>query len=71
MSGAMELLTVDEAAEVLKLSVHMVRRLAAEGKIPGGKVGRQWRFSRRQLQEWVEAGGGAWRTAGRAGSEAR
>lgn len=38
------MLTLDEAARVLKKSPESVRRLAAEGKIPAVKVGRGWRF---------------------------
>lgn len=36
------LLTVAEAAQRLGLSVAMVRRYCADGKLPGKKIGRDW-----------------------------
>lgn len=45
-----------EAAEVLKVSRGTLLRLANEGKIPGKKIGRQWRFSRQMLLEWLKSG---------------
>jgi excisionase family DNA binding protein len=35
------------------MSEEIVRQLAREGKIPAGKVGRSWRFSRRALLRLV------------------
>lgn len=48
-----EILTVDEAADFLKLSKRSVYRLLKEGKIPGTKVMHKWRFERQQLTEWI------------------
>jgi len=45
-----------QAAEVLKVSRGTLLKLANEGKIPGQKVGRQWRFSRQALLEWLKSG---------------
>lgn len=52
-SGTSEVLTVEEAAELLRLKPEQVRILARGGKIPGGKVGETWRFSRRALMRMV------------------
>ena len=52
-----ELLTTTEAARTLRLSVATVKRLAAQGMIPGIKVGRQWRFDTAALEDWMAAGG--------------
>ena len=41
-----EILTVDEAAALLKLHKTTVHKLALAGKIPARRIGRQWRFSR-------------------------
>ncbi len=42
-------LTAKEAAEYLKLAERTLVRLAHEGKIPGVKIGGQWRFRRALL----------------------
>ena len=34
-----------------------VYRLAQEGKIPATKVGNQWRFQKKKIDEWLEKGG--------------
>ena len=52
-----DVLTLEEAAHILKVSTETVRRKAAAGIMPGAKVGREWRFSRRQLMAWLEEGG--------------
>ena len=49
-----EVLTVEEAAEYLQISTRMLLAVVRAGIIPGAKIGRYWRFSRRQLLEWVE-----------------
>lgn len=48
-----EVLTTEEAARLLRLSAYTVRELARKGKIPARKVGKEWRFSRRRLLEWL------------------
>ena len=52
-----EILTAKQAAEFLQISVDTLKAQAAAGMIPAAKVGREWRFSRRRLLAWVEAGG--------------
>ena len=47
--GPPDVLTVEEAAELLRLKPEQIRILARKGKIPGGKIGETWRFSRRAL----------------------
>ena len=49
-----EVLTAKEAAEYLKLSVETVKAKAREGQMPAMKIGREWRFSQRQLLAWIE-----------------
>lgn len=43
---------VEDLAEYLRLNVYTVRRLAKAGKIPAFKVGNQWRFDARAIDEW-------------------
>lgn len=51
------LLTVREAAHLLRLGQITVYRLAQRRKIPAVKVGGSWRFSRGLLEEWLIRGG--------------
>lgn len=53
-----EILTIDELGRYLKLSKSTLYKLAQEGKIPGQKIGRHWRFSRRAIDRWIEREGG-------------
>ncbi len=44
-----------EVAEYLKLAEKTAYRLAAEGKLPGSKVGGSWRFRREDVQSWINS----------------
>lgn len=55
-NGMPEVMSVTDVAAYLRYSEEHVRRLARERKIPAAKPGRAWRFSRRQVLAWVEAG---------------
>ena len=48
-----EVMSAIEVAEYLQLNKGTVYRLAREGKLPGAKVGRAWRFKRSLIDEWV------------------
>lgn len=48
-----QVLTVREVSHYLKLGRSTVYRLAQGGRLPGRKVGGTWRFSRRNLDEWL------------------
>ena len=45
---------IDRLAAYLHLSPQKVSRLADRGKLPGRKVGGQWRFSRAEIHHWLE-----------------
>ena len=49
-----DILTLKEVAEYLKLAEKTAYRLAAEGKLPGFKVGGSWRFKQEDIQNWIE-----------------
>jgi PTS system nitrogen regulatory IIA component len=49
-----DVLNVEETAEFLGFAPYTIREKAKEGEIPGRKIGGEWRFSRRQLLEWIE-----------------
>jgi excisionase family DNA binding protein len=48
-----ELLTVQELANYLKLNPVTVIRKAKSGELPCMKVGRQFRFDKQQIDEWL------------------
>ena len=47
------ILTVDEAAEHLKVRPETVRRLLSQGRLPGNKVGRAWRIPEGALMTFL------------------
>ena len=49
-----EVITIDELAEYLKVSKSSLYKLAQQGKVPGQKVGKHWRFSRIAINEWLQ-----------------
>ena len=51
-----EILTPQEAAEFLRVPLLTVQRQAKAGRLPGRRVGREWRFSRSVLLEWFAQG---------------
>jgi len=50
-----DIMTIREVAEYLKLTEKTTYRLAAEGELPGFKVGGSWRFKRQDLAKWIAA----------------
>jgi excisionase family DNA binding protein len=48
-----DILTVEQAAELLGVRPKTVRALAAGGVIPAVKVGKPWRFDETLLREWI------------------
>jgi excisionase family DNA binding protein len=51
-----DILTIEEAAEFLRLGKRSVYKLAKSGKIPAKMVLNKWRFEREALREWVRQG---------------
>lgn len=45
--------TIDDLVVYLKLPKSTLYKLAQEGKIPGQKVGRHWRFHRKAIDHWL------------------
>lgn len=55
----MRIVTVKEVADFLRLKEATVCRLASEGKLPGVKVGKSWRFDMEALERcitWSQSG---------------
>ncbi len=49
-----QILTLKEVATYLKLAEKTAYKLAAEGKLPGFKVGGSWRFKTADIERWIE-----------------
>ncbi len=56
-------LTTEEVLAYLQVNLRTVYRLIKAGKIPAVRVGRQWRFRKRDIDAWLDSqrtqGGGA------------
>jgi excisionase family DNA binding protein len=48
-----DVLTVAETAQLLRLSVNTTYAYLADGVIPGQRVGRRWIISRARLDAWL------------------
>jgi excisionase family DNA binding protein len=48
-------LTTEEVLEYLQVNLRTVYRLIKAGKIPAVRVGRQWRFRKRDIDVWLES----------------
>jgi excisionase family DNA binding protein len=53
LSGLPPLLTIDEAAAILRLSPGRCRLACREGRIPAVQIGAQWRVPRARLEALV------------------
>ena len=51
-----EILNIDEAAALVGVSVKTFIRVRHTENIPARKIGREWKFSRRALIDWVGRG---------------
>lgn len=49
-----DVLTIDELSEYLRISKSSLYKLAQEGKVPGQKVGRHWRFRKDAIDRWLD-----------------
>lgn len=49
-----KLLTLAEAAEILKISKRTLHRMIQNRQIPAFKVGGQWRILESRFREWVQ-----------------
>ena len=50
-----EVMTIDELAEYLKVSKSSLYKLAQQGKVPGQKVGKHWRFHKNAIDSWISS----------------
>lgn len=50
-------MTAQQAAEFLQTSRDTVMRKARAGQLPAAQLGREWRFRRSDLDQWLRQGG--------------
>ncbi|MDB9704047.1 helix-turn-helix domain-containing protein [Rhodospirillales bacterium] len=50
-----DIYTIKEVAKYLKLTEKTAYRLAAEGKIPGFKIGGSWRFRQDEIEKLTKS----------------
>ncbi len=51
-----EILNVEEAAALLGVSIKTFNKVLHSQDMPARKIGREWKFSRRALIDWVGSG---------------
>ncbi len=49
------MLTIEEVADQLKVSVMTVRRMVGRGEIPAYAIGGQWRFKEAEVQAYIDS----------------
>lgn len=52
-------LTIDELAAYLKIGRTKLYTMAQQEKVPGNKIGNQWRFDREEIDLWIKSGNAA------------
>ena len=48
-----DILTIDTLAEYLKISKSTLYKLVQNGRLPGQKVGKRWRFHKGAIDDWL------------------
>ena len=51
-----EILTLEHACKLLNVSERTMIKLLREDHLPARKIGREWRFSKKALIEWIGCG---------------
>ena len=46
--------TVEEAADYLQVHINTITRMIKEGKLKAGKVGREWRIARDEIERLLK-----------------
>lgn len=54
MGATPRILTAKEVADYLRCHISTVYRLAKTGKLPGFRLGADWRFREDALQNWLD-----------------
>jgi excisionase family DNA binding protein len=51
--AADQVMTIGDLATYLKLSKSTLYKICQEGKVPGQKVGKHWRFRKAVIDQWL------------------
>ena len=51
---SINVLTLSEVADTLKISQRTLQRLIHKGRIPAFKIGGQWRILESRFEEWLQ-----------------
>ena len=54
--GTRDVLNIEEAAHLLGVSVKTFNKVLHTQALPARKIGREWKFSRQALIDWVASG---------------
>ena len=54
MKKNVEYVTVEELAKMLKVSPRTIQRIIHRKQLPAIRIGRQWRFQKEWVDEWLE-----------------
>jgi len=49
-----DILKAQDAADLLGAHIETIRRMARKGELPAFKIGKDWRFRRTDLLQWIE-----------------
>ena len=49
-----EIMTIEALAEYLQISRSTLYKLVQDGKLPGQKVGKRWRFHKQAIDAWLK-----------------
>lgn len=49
-----EIMNIEQLAQYLDISRSTLYKLAQNGKLPGQKVGRRWRFHKDAIDDWLK-----------------
>ncbi len=52
-----DVMTIDELADYLKIAKSTLYKLSQEGRVPGQKIGKHWRYRRVGIDRWLDGGG--------------
>ncbi len=50
-----QVLTLEELAVYLKIPKSTLYKLVQEGRVPGQKLGKQWRFGKTAIDRWLDS----------------
>ena len=49
-----DIMTLEQVAKYMRLKPQTIYKWAQEGKIPAAKIGKEWRFRKSIIDEWID-----------------